>query len=151
MKTLMDKPVPDNLESFVEDMDEIEKRDNHIIWKTKGIATKTTYRIFSKYGNPKFVDDAFLEFSNRFKADIAEPLLESHLNLVFRRKTNFVGSKALNFAIKYVSSSTKLENTMDKLKPFVDNLLYMTIIPIMLITHKDATLYRDDPVEFIRK
>ena len=75
----MDKPVPDTLESFVEDMDEIEKRDNHIIWKIKGMATKTTYRLFSKYGNHKFVDDQFEPFSKRFQADLAVPLLESHL------------------------------------------------------------------------
>jgi hypothetical protein len=53
-KTILDRPVPAELESFVEDMNEIEERDKHIIWKTKGIAAKTTYRLFSKYGNPKF-------------------------------------------------------------------------------------------------
>ena len=37
------------------------------------------------------------------------------------------------------------------LKPFIENLLYETIIPIMMITHKDASLYKDDPIEFIRK
>ena len=58
--------MPENLESFVEDMDEIEKRDSNIVWKIKGIATKTTYRIFSKYGNHKFVEDKFLSFSKRF-------------------------------------------------------------------------------------
>lgn len=63
MRTLMDRPVPETLESFVEEMTEIEKRDNHIIWKIKGIATKTTYRIFSKYGNPKYVEDSFVPFS----------------------------------------------------------------------------------------
>ena len=66
MKTLMDRPVPEALEAFVEDMDEIEKRDNHIIWKIKGIATKTTYRIFSKYGNFRYVDDKYIEFSKYF-------------------------------------------------------------------------------------
>lgn len=40
---------------------------------------------------------------------------------------------------------------MEKLKPFVENLLYETIIPIMLMSHKDATLYREDPIEYIRK
>lgn len=147
----MDKPVPDNLESFIEEMEEIEKRDSHIIWKIKGIATKTTYRIFAKYGNPKFVDKKFEAFSQRFYNDFSGPLLESHLQIVFRRKTHFVGSKTLNFAIKYLSSSTKLEKTMALLKPFAENLLYETIIPIMLVTHKDVTLYKEDPIEFIRK
>ena len=40
---------------------------------------------------------------------------------------------------------------MAMLKPFVENLLYETIIPIMLITHKDVTLYKEDPIEYIRK
>ena len=40
---------------------------------------------------------------------------------------------------------------MAMLKPFVENLLYETVIPIMLVTHKDVTLYKDDPIEFVRK
>lgn len=40
---------------------------------------------------------------------------------------------------------------MEVLKPFVDNLLYETIIPLMLITHKDVSLFKDDPIEYIRK
>ena len=38
-KTLMDRPMPPQLDSPVEDMNEIEKRDKHICWKTKGVAT----------------------------------------------------------------------------------------------------------------
>lgn len=40
---------------------------------------------------------------------------------------------------------------MNLLKPFVETLLYETIVPIMLVTHKDVTLLKDDPIEFIRK
>ena len=105
----------------------------------------------SKYGNPKFVDQEREAFSKMFQDKYAVPLLESHLALVFKRKTHFVGSKTLNFAIKYVSAATKIQITMDKLKPFVENLLYETIIPIMLVTQKDVTLYKDDPIEYIRK
>jgi len=107
--------------------------------------------MLSKYGNPKMVDDELIPFSKYFLTTCGIPLLESHLQLVFKRKTCFVGSKALNFAIKFVSACTKLPEAMVKLKPFVENLLYETIIPIMLITHRDATLYRDDPIEYIRK
>ena len=61
-----------------------------------------------------------------------------------------MGSKTLNFAIKFVATSTKLPKTMEILKPFVENLLYETILPIMLVTHKDVTLFKDDPIEYIR-
>jgi hypothetical protein len=42
--------------------------------------------------------------------------------------------------------------TMTKLKPFVDRLLYEVIIdPIMLITHKDVSLFNENPIEYIKK
>lgn len=97
------------------------------------------------------VDDEMVDFAKRFKDNYAVPLLESHLQIVFRRKTNFVGTKTLNCAIRYVSGCTKLPNTMNILKPFVENLLFETIIPIMLVTHKDVTLFKEDPIEYIRK
>lgn len=150
-KTLLDKPTPNELESFVEDMDTIEERDRSLHWKIKGIAAKTTYRLFSKFGNPTYVDEDFTEFSKRIKETFAVPLLESHLQMVFKRKTHFVGSKTLNFCIKYVTQSSKLPTTMSVLKPFVEKLLFDLIIPVMLVTHKDVTLFQDDPIEFIRK
>lgn len=79
-------------------------------------------------------------------------MLESHLQLVLKRKTHFVGSKALNFGIKYVSQSTKMPATMIKLKPFLEKLLTDVIVmPIMLLTHKDVTLFKEDPIEYVRK
>ena len=36
-KTMMDRPLPAELDSPNDDMDEIERRDKHICWKTKGI------------------------------------------------------------------------------------------------------------------
>mmetsp|Transcript_21269 Transcript_21269/g.20416 ORF Transcript_21269/g.20416 Transcript_21269/m.20416 type:complete len:126 (+) Transcript_21269:1110-1487(+) len=40
---------------------------------------------------------------------------------------------------------------MTTLKPYVENLLYETLIPIMMLSHKDVTLYNEDPIEYIRK
>jgi hypothetical protein len=63
-KTIMDKPLPTNiqsdLEGFSEDMNIIEERDKHIQWKIRGIASQTTYRILSKYGNRHLVDDKYV-------------------------------------------------------------------------------------------
>lgn len=108
--------------------------------------------MFSKYGNPKFADDKLKEFSKTFGEKYAVPLLESHLTQLLRRKTNFIGSKSLNYAIKYVSQATKMAATMTKLKPFVEKILYEVIIaPIMMITHKDISLFKEDPIEYVRK
>ena len=70
---------------------------------------------------------------------------------MFKKKTNYVGSKTLNFVIKMVTASCKIERTMNKLKPFMDNVLYETVVPIMLVSHRDMTLFQEDPVEYIRK
>jgi importin-7 len=70
---------------------------------------------------------------------------------MFKRKSGFVGSKTLNFNIKYVAAATKLQKTMAKLLPFIENILYETVMPIMLVTHKDVTLFQEDPIEYIRK
>ena len=56
---------------------------------------------------------------------------------MFKRKTHFVGSSTLNFAIKTVTSSTKIERTMNKMLPFIDTILYETAIPLMFISSKD--------------
>ena len=69
---------------------------------------------------------------------------------MFQRKDKFVGSKTLSFAIKFIAASTKKANTMEKLKPYVENILYDTVIPIMFITEKDMTTFESDPVEYIR-
>ena len=56
---------------------------------------------------------------------------------MFKRKTHYVGSKTLNFVIKLVSSATKVELTMTKMLPFLENILYETAIPLMLVSSRD--------------
>lgn len=148
----MDMPCPENLSEPTSDTDVIVSRDKSIFWKIKGIAGKITYRVFVKYGNPATVEEKVLiqTFASNFALNFSIPLLESHLQLMFEKKDKFVGSKALSFAIKFTSAATKQDNTMDKLKPFVENILYDTIIPIMFITEKDMTTFTNDPVEYIR-
>jgi hypothetical protein len=40
---------------------------------------------------------------------------------------------------------------MDLLGPKVEKIYKEALIPIMMVTHKDMVLYRDDPIEFVRK
>lgn len=70
---------------------------------------------------------------------------------VLKKKTNFVGSKTLNFSIKYIIQSTKLPSTMKVLYPFIERLLYEIVIPVMQVTIKDVNLFNDEPIEYVRK
>ncbi len=40
---------------------------------------------------------------------------------------------------------------MNIIQPYADNLLFETIVPIILVTANDAELFRNEPIEFIRK
>ena len=142
-------PVPEDLAAVTEDADETLSRDKSTFWKLKGIAAKTTFNIFCKYcQQSKFENDSF---ANIFQEKYSIPLLESNLKILFTRKHSFVGSKCLNFAIKFISASTHMENTMENLKPFVKQLLYETMLPIMLITEKDVETFESDPIEYVNK
>ena len=138
-KTLLDMPVPESLDSATEDIETIAARDKHIIWKLKAQTARLTFRLFSKYSNLKFVqnDDEMRPWCEFFQANFSETLCESHLQLMFRRKTHFVGSKTVNFVIKLVSSATKVPLTMQKMIPFMENILFETAIPLMLISARD--------------
>ena len=65
-KEVLDLPLPDQLSSFVEDMDEIAARDKSIHWKIRGMIAKTTFRLFSKYGNVKYAHEDHKQFSKYF-------------------------------------------------------------------------------------
>jgi hypothetical protein len=56
-KSLLDRPLPPQLESLEEEMSAIEQRERHILWRTKGLAARITHRIFQKYGNPAHVEE----------------------------------------------------------------------------------------------
>ena len=40
---------------------------------------------------------------------------------------------------------------MNIIQPYADNLLFETIVPIILVTANDAELFRNEPIEFIRR
>ena len=138
-KILLDMPIPDDLETPSEDIETIAERDKSIIWKLKAQTARLTFRLFSKYSHLRFLQNndeekPWVEF---FQANYSEMLCESHLQLMFRRKTHFVGSKTLNFVIKLISSATKIPLTMNKMLPFMDSILYETVIPLMLVSSRD--------------
>lgn len=90
-------------------------------------------------------------FIRRFSLKFAIPLLESNLKILFARKNGFVGSQCLNHVIKMIKYATRIEKTMNWLKPHVEQLLFDTLIPIMFVTSRDIEMFDDDPVGYIRE
>jgi hypothetical protein len=142
-KIILDMPVPPQLETPTEDMEDIVQRDKSVYWKIKAQAARITFRLFSRYANTTYVqqDPELAVWHTYFQTSFAEMLCESHLQLMFKRKTHFVGSKTLNFVIKLVTSATKIPLTMAKMLPFMENILYETVIPLMLTSIRDQELF----------
>jgi hypothetical protein len=59
-------------------------------------------------------------FSENIAKTFSEQLLESNLKILFTRKTNFVGTKTISFAIKFITLACKVDHLMEKLGPFID-------------------------------
>ena len=140
------------MESQTDETDEIERREKTDWWKLKGITSKTTFRLFQKYAVTKYVkhDKEALQYNKDFQKAYGEKLLESHLQLVLKRKTNFVGQNTLNFALKLVKESVRIDPLKEKLQPYFETLLYEVVIPLMMMSNRDITQFNDDPIEFIR-
>lgn len=134
LKNLLDRPVPKELMQLTEDCDSIEELDKNIHWRLKAITSKTAYRIFSKYGNPKFQEEEDKEFSEKLLEGSYTAFVETYLAILFKRNTEFVGSKTINYAIKFLSQATKQKATMAILIPHITNILQQIVIPVMKMT-----------------
>lgn len=40
---------------------------------------------------------------------------------------------------------------MKVLYPYIETILFDIVIPVMFITNKDVQLFKEDPIEYIRK
>ena len=62
------------------------------------------------------------------------PLLRSNLKITSTVKSNFIGTTTLKYAIRVISSSTHIDSAMEKLKPLVEKLVYLVILPCLMLT-----------------
>ena len=70
--------------------------------------------------------------------------------MVLKKKTHFVGTRGLNFNIKFVDTALRFAKLRNKLQPFIENLLYETVIPLLIMTNNDIQQFDTDPIEYIR-
>ena len=51
--------------------------------------------------------------------------------------------------MKYISAAANIDYTVEKLNPYIETLLYDTLLPFFYITEKDVERFDNDPVEYI--
>jgi hypothetical protein len=71
--------------------------------------------------------------------------------LVYRAKDLYVAPKTLNNALKFISNAVYIDNAFDKIKPFLQKILYEAAAPIMKISQEDMFIFSDDVVEYLRR
>jgi hypothetical protein len=78
-------------------------------------------------------------------------MLQSFLQIFYKNKSTFVGTKLINNTLKFLGCVTKNSTVMKELAPHVEIILYEHIIPVLYLSERDVQLWTDDPQEYIRK
>jgi hypothetical protein len=136
-----------------EDPDEIALRDKCLIWKLKANVGKVCYHILSRYGKTQYAEEWNGELSEQTMIQIGHIILEANLQLLFRKinQKAFVGTEALGYALKVVTSCSKIKPIMENLlKPFVGSLLCEVAVPVLILSQAEIEKFVDEPIDFVR-
>jgi len=78
-------------------------------------------------------------FRQEFDRNYAAPLCQTHINLIIRKKTQFVGVKTLNCSLRFLAkaiNSKQLYKTV--CHQHLQNILYEITLPLLLITDQEV-------------
>lgn len=81
------------------------------------------------------------KFSAYIYEEFFQMIFEQHFNLVYRAKDLYVAPKTLNNALKFISNAVYIDNAFDKIKPFLQKILYEAAAPIMKISQEDMFIF----------
>jgi importin-7 len=160
-KRILDFNLPQP--SVMSELKSLDRRNMY--WKLKGMVARITNHLMSGYGWEEYAllavasgafeswDESFedwdTEFSEKLCKEFLQTILNSHMSLFFASKTHFISVKTLAFNVKLIEHCTRSTENMLKLKPFIDNNFYETIIKILMLSDDDIENFNDNPVEFI--
>lgn len=108
---------------------------------TQDKATRTTYN----YESAKVKN-----FTETFQKVHLQRLTQSHLNLILKKKTQFVGTRTLALSIKFLTQSMTQKDTRMMIKPHIETILFDISLPLFMTTQKDIMTFNQDPVEYVR-
>ena len=89
-------------------------------------------------------------FFREFDAQYASALCQSHLKVLLARKAQFVGTKTLNCALRFVATSLNKAKMRKLCQEHVQTILFELTLPLLLITQNEFQLWSENPVEYVR-
>jgi len=151
-KFIIDKSLGPELESATQDQNEINQRAKSVFWLNKKACGKILVHFMRIYVKPKpLPTDQYLGVTQLFLQNYAIPFLESFVQILFKKKQEYVPVKVIYFAMKYVYRALSFPDLEKLLSVHLETLLFDLLIPSMFLTVEDNDNWSTNPIEFIRK
>ena len=77
-------------------------------------------------------------------------VLQCHLNIILKKRTNFVGTKTLCSALKTVQIGLKFKSTRVLIQDHINVIMYEISLPMMLLTQSEFDMWTENPIEYVR-
>ena len=151
LKTILDSPIPANLEVPTQDDEQASEREKNVLWQNKKWCGRVLQRFIQKYGNPKFENKENKGLATLFEEKYSVSFLETFVATLFKRKTVFVSRKLLHFSLKYLFYALRLTKTWHTVHPHLEKIMFDVLIPMLFLTPKDESVWNTDPDEYVRK
>lgn len=91
-------------------------------------------------------------FHREFDTQYAQPLCQTMINIINRKKTQFVGNKTLNCSLRFVTKAIRNKPLYYSVcQPHLQSILFEITLPLMLITDKEVQTWSENQVEFVRQ
>ena len=84
-------------------------------------------------------------FRKEFETNYAAPLTSTHINIINRKKTQFVGNKTLNTSLRFLTKALNNKTLYKSVcQPHLQSILYEITLPLLLISEKDVQTWTDN-------
>ena len=154
-KLIIDKSLDSNLVSPTADQTVIAQRAKNVFWLNKKNAGRILVHFIRIYVTPSTArskrNTLYPEVSNLFQQTYAVPFLESFIQVISKKKDEYVPIKVQYFALRYIYRALSFPELTKLLANSLEPLLFDYLVPAMFLTVDDDDDWRNNPIEFIRK
>ena len=121
-------------------------------WMCKKWAVQIVHRFFTRYFNLTHLKEPNLFAGQHFQGNWATEFFKVIIPQLFQVKDKFIPSLLLNYYLKYACQSVKFLPTFRLFdENSISHLMVNVIMPVLYRVQSDDELWRENPIEFIRK
>ncbi len=121
-------------------------------WKAKKWASRIIAHFIKRYGNPKFSASENQAFSEYFRSTTSVALLGPVMNsLASVYRGEYTTEEVHRQCLGFMEAAVEMAPTYKLIKTHLNFVLFDVIMPTLALSEKDIELFKNDPVEFVRK